>query len=79
MKIPEPLIHELLELTRLFIHLPYNAIFMFVAYEDKQTLDFFYENIYIPMTEGRTDYGVKVDTVLREIRNELWKHVVHIS
>jgi hypothetical protein len=79
MKISEPLIHELLELTRLFAHLPYNSIFMFVAYEDKRTFDFFDKNIYIPMTEGRTDYGSNVDAVLREIRNELWKQVAHIS
>jgi hypothetical protein len=70
-KIPEQLIHELLELTRLFAHLPYNAIFMFVAYEDKQTLDFFYENIYIPMTEGRVDYGSNVVALLNEIKVEL--------
>ena len=71
MKIPEPLIHELLELTRMFAHLPYNAIFIFVAYEDKQTLDFFYENIYIPMTEGSRDYGTKVIILLQEIKMEL--------
>jgi hypothetical protein len=71
MKIPESLIHELLELTRMFAHLPYNAIFIFVAYEDKQTLDFFYENIYIPMTEGSRDYGAKVIILLQEIKFKL--------
>lgn len=71
MKISEPLIHELLELTRLFAHLPYNAIFIFVAYEDKQTLDFFYENIYIPMTEGMRNYGSNVVALLNEIKSEL--------
>lgn len=71
MKISEELTHELLELTRMFAHLPYNAIFMFVAYEDKRTLDFFYENIYIPMTEGRMDYGVKVVDLLQEIKFKL--------
>jgi hypothetical protein len=77
MKIPEPLIHELLELTRMFTHLPYNAIFIFVAYEDKQTLDFFYENIYIPMTEGSRDYGVKVVDLLKEIKMELKVNELH--
>ena len=77
MKISEPLIHELLELTRMFAHLPYNAIFMFVAYEDKQTLDFFYENIYIPMTEGRMDYGVNVVDLLKEIKMELKVNELH--
>jgi hypothetical protein len=71
MKISEELIHELLELTRLFAHLPYNAIFMFVAYEDKRTFDFFNEKIYIPMTEGMREYGSNVVALLNEIKSEL--------
>ena len=71
MKLSESLVLELLELTRMFQYLPYNAIFTFAAHEDKRTLDFFSESVYIPMTEGRMDYGHKVVELLDEIKQEL--------
>ena len=70
MKISETLIHELLETTRMYANLPYNAIYTFVAYEDKRTLAFFDEFIYDRML-GR--YGPNVSGILRDIRNELAK------
>lgn len=70
MKISELLIHALLETTRMYTHLPYNAIFIFVAYDSKKTLAFYDEHIYNKML-GR--YGPNVSEILRDIRNELLK------
>ena len=70
MKISEPLIHELLETTRMYTNLPYNAIYTFVAYADKRNLAFFDEFTYDRMLGG---YGPNVSGILRDIRNELLK------
>lgn len=59
---------SLLDLTRMFAYLPFNSIFNFVVYQDKQTLDFFVENIYRYMRNERVGYGPKVDTLLDEIK-----------
>ena len=67
-KISEPLIHELLETTKMYIGIPFNAIFMFVAYEQYKTLHFFEKMIYNQML-GKC--GPKVSGLLRDIYVEL--------
>ena len=59
---------SLLDLTRMFVYLPFNSIFDFVVYEDKQTLDFFMQNIYRHMRNERVGYGPKVDMLLDKIK-----------
>lgn len=73
MKISETLILELLELTRMYASLPYNAIFSFVAMEHNRHLDFFDANIYNVMINARVDYGWKTRSLLIEVRSELTK------
>jgi len=60
---------ELLELTRMYAYIPYNAIFSFVALDENRTLDFFNKYIYDVMSAKRAfgdDY--KVMGLLDEIR-----------
>lgn len=73
MGIPENLIHELLDLSRQYVNVPYNSIFMFVAYDDKRTLDFFDDNIYSVMVHGKREYGPKIESLLLDIRDVLVK------
>ncbi len=65
---------ELLELTRMYAHIPYNAIFSFVALDENRTLDFFNKHIYDVMSAKRAfgdDY--KVMGLLDEIKLQLSK------
>lgn len=62
---------SLLDLTRMFAYLPFNSIFDFVVYQDKQTLEFFTENIYRYMRNERVAFGPKVDMLLDEIKEYL--------
>ena len=45
MQIKEQSILDLLTLTRMYVNIPYNAIFEFVAVESSRNLDFFDKNI----------------------------------
>ena len=71
MKISEPLILELLELTRMYVDIPFNSIFAFTALEQCRNLEFFESNIYTQMIGGWRDYGPKVRGLLRDIYSEL--------
>lgn len=66
------LILELLSLTRMYAHIPYNSIYTFVALPEYRTLDFFEKNIYSVMSSKKTfgdDWWVM--EVLDGIRKEL--------
>lgn len=70
MTINEESIHNLLDLTRMYINIPVLAIFEFVARENSRNLQFFDTNILDRMY-GRFSEDKYVMDLLLDIRKEL--------
>ena len=70
MKLNEQSIHDLLTLTRMYVNIPYNAIFEFVAVESSRNLDFFDKNIIDRMYDKFKDENV-VMGILLAVRSDL--------
>jgi hypothetical protein len=73
------LILELLSLTRMYAHIPYNSIYTFVALPEYRTLDFFQNNIYDVMNSKKTfadDWWVM--EVLDGIKKELTEENINV-
>jgi hypothetical protein len=69
------LLLELLSLTRMYAHIPYNSIYTFVALPEYRTLDFFTHNIYDVMSSKKTfgdDWWVMevLDGIKKELKEE---------
>ena len=70
MQINEQSILDLLTLTRMYVNIPYNAIFEFVAVESSRNLDFFDKNIIDRMYDKFKDERLVMD-ILLAVRIEL--------
>lgn len=64
MQINEHSILDLLTLTRMYVNIPYNAIFEFVAIESSRNLDFFDKNIIDRMYDKFKDERLVMDILL---------------
>ena len=64
MKLNEQSILDLLTLTRMYVNIPYNAIFEFVAVESSRNLDFFDKNIIDRMYDKFKDERLVLDILL---------------
>lgn len=64
MKLNEQSILDLLTLTRMYVNIPYNAIFEFVAVESSRNLDFFDKNIIDRMYDKFKDERLVMDILL---------------
>ncbi len=64
MQINEQSIHDLLTLTRMYVNIPYNAIFEFVAVESSRNLDFYDKNIIDRMYDRFKDDSMVMDILL---------------
>ncbi len=68
------LILDLLTMTRMYVDIPYNSIYTFVALDEYKTLDFFDKNIYSVMnTKKKFADDWWVMDVLDGIKKELTK------
>lgn len=68
--IDEHSILDLLTLTRMYVNIPYNAIFEFVAVESSRNLDFFDKNIIDRMYDKFKDERL-VMNILLAVRADL--------
>lgn len=68
--IDEHSILDLLTLTRMYVNIPYNAIFEFVAVESSRNLDFFDKNIIDRMYDKFKDERL-VMNILLAVRSDL--------
>lgn len=64
MQINEQSILDLLTLTRMYVNIPYNAIFEFVAVESSRNLDFYDKNILDRMYDKFKDERLVMDILL---------------
>jgi len=64
MRVSENNILDLLTLTRMYVNIPYNAIFEFVAVESSRNLDFFDKNIIDRMYDRFKDEQIVMDILL---------------
>ena len=64
MQINEQSILDLLTLTRMYVNIPYNAIFEFVAVESSRNLDFYDKNIIDRMYDRFKDDSMVMDILL---------------
>lgn len=64
MTINEQSILDLLTLTRMYVNIPYNAIFEFVAVESSRNLDFYDKNILDRMYDKFKDERLVMDILL---------------
>lgn len=69
MKVSERLIHELLDLTRMYSVIPYNSIFLFVAYDEYRNIDFFESEILSKL--NLDGFPMYVVDLVGEIKSEL--------
>lgn len=60
---------ELLLISKMYLHVPFNSIFQFCSFPEKHTLEYF-DNEILPTFTGR-DFGYKVNNLLAEIRLNL--------
>ncbi len=70
MRVSENNILDLLTLTRMYVNIPYNAIFEFVAVESSRNLDFFDKNIIDRMYDKFKDERL-VMNILLAVRSDL--------
>lgn len=68
-RVTPELILELLLITKMYLHVPFNSIFQFCSFDEKHNLEYFDKEI-LPTFEHR-DYGYKVNNLLAEIRLNL--------
>ncbi len=64
MQINEQSFLDLLTLTRMYVNIPYNAIFEFVAVESSRNLDFYDKNIIDRMYDRFKDDSMVMDILL---------------